>query len=275
MVKISGEIIPNDRQIVQQQEAILAMRFSTRCIHSDEANTPDVASPLHVSTTFRYAPEFNENCAIERGFIEGDVIKDSTAHIYSRDSSETRTRVEKVLGSLENAFAVTYSSGLTAFYALVLHLQPSTIVISKEGYHGTHGALALFKRGRKVEELALEDQTPDSLSNLPPNTLLWLESPQNPRGEVADMVYYKNNIPKHVTLGVDATFAPPPIQNFMDHVDFVMHSSTKFLGGHSDLLGGVLMTRDVQIQKALINDRTELGAVMGSMEAWLLLRSLR
>jgi cystathionine gamma-synthase len=251
-----------------------AMKFSTKCIHSDKANTPDVASPLHVSTTFRYNSEFNKNCAIKRGFIEG-TIQPTKSHIYSRDTTETRTRVEKVLGSLENAFAVTYSSGLSAFYALLLHLQPYTIVISKEGYHGTHGALSLYKRGRTVNELALEEQNASTLSHLPPNTLIWLESPQNPRGEVADMLYYKKILPNHVNIGVDATFAPPPIQSLMDYADFVMHSSTKFLGGHSDLLGGVLLTRDLEIQKTLIKDRTEFGAVMGSMETWLLLRSLR
>jgi cystathionine gamma-synthase len=251
------------------------MKFSTKCLHADNANSPDVASPLHVSTTFRFTPEYNMNCAINRGFIEGTTVEDRNSHLYSRDTTETRSRVEQVLGSLEDAYAVTYSSGLSAIYALLLHLQPRTIVISKEGYHGTHDALSLYKRGRLVDELPLETQTITSLSNLPPNTLIWLESPQNPRGEVADMLYYKRHIPKHVKLGVDATFAPPPIQNLMGYADFVMHSSTKYLGGHSDLLGGVLMTRDFETKEALTIDRTAMGAVMGSMEAWLLLRSLR
>jgi cystathionine gamma-synthase len=148
--------------------------------------------------------------------------------------------------------------------------------MSKEGYHGTHGAIELYTRNRNVQFEWIEEMKESRLSHLPTHTLLWLESPQNPRGEVADLQYYRNLLPKHVNIAVDATFAPPPIQNLLSNgADYVMHSSTKFLGGHSDLLGGVLMTKSEEEFKKLSTDRASLGAVMGNMEAWLLLRSLR
>jgi cystathionine gamma-synthase len=148
--------------------------------------------------------------------------------------------------------------------------------MSKEGYHGSHAAIELYTRNRQVTIEWLEDTTESRMKQLPPSTLVWLESPQNPRGEVADLQYYRSNCPKSVIIAVDATFAPPPLQNLLSHgADYVMHSSTKFLGGHSDLLGGVLMTKENQHYSKLLQDRTNLGAVMGSMEAWLLLRSVR
>ncbi len=96
----------------------------------------------------------------------------------------------------------------------------------------------------------LEDETDETLKTLVKGDMIWLETPQNPRGEVADLFYYRTRVAVGVILACDATFAPPPIQCLLSHgADIVMHSSTKFLGGHSDLLGGVLMTKDAQVYK--------------------------
>lgn len=124
--------------------------------------------------------------------------------------------------------------------------------------------------------LVLEDITANQLKELGKGDLVWLESPQNPRGEVADLSYYTSILSPDVIIAVDSTFAPPPIQCLLSHgAHVVMHSSTKFFGGHSDLLGGVLMTKDPKMHSDLLNDRQFLGSTMGNMEAWLLLRSLR
>lgn len=106
--------------------------------------------------------------------------------------------------------------------------------------------------------------------------LVWLESPQNPRGEIYDIASFKNRCPAGAHVVVDSTFSPPPLQFCLANgADMVMHSSTKFLGGHSDLLGGVLVVKQQEMAKKLKGERLLLGSVMGSMEAWLLLRSLR
>ena len=148
--------------------------------------------------------------------------------------------------------------------------------MSKEGYHGCHDAIHVYSRNRVVDVQWLEDITATGLKELPNDSLVWLESPQNPRGEVADLNYYRTNCPSHTLIAVDSTFAPPPLQALLScGADFVMHSSTKFLGGHSDLLGGVVTTRNEHHYKQLLLDRTHMGNVMGNMEAWLLLRSLR
>jgi cystathionine gamma-synthase len=100
------------------------MKVETKALHADRANTADVSVPMHVSTTFRYPPGYNEAAAAKRGWLpEQEPIPNF--HIYSRYTSETRDRLEQVLGALEDAYAVTYSSGLSAIFALMEYLQPS------------------------------------------------------------------------------------------------------------------------------------------------------
>jgi len=103
-----------------------------------------------------------------------------------------------------------------------------------------------------------------------------LESPQNPRNEFYDYDAWVERRADGAYVAVDATFAPPPLQFPLKHgVDIVMHSSTKYLGGHSDMLGGVLTVTDKTMAKELAHERTVAGWNMGSLETWLLLRSLR
>ncbi|KAI8930259.1 Cys/Met metabolism PLP-dependent enzyme-domain-containing protein [Entophlyctis helioformis] len=253
--------------------------LATLAIHADKPHSTDVSAPLHVSTTFRYDRSFNERVAVSRGWLPASADLDgSTPHIYSRITSEVRDRLESVLGALEkDAFAVTYGSGLAAIHAAFTCYQPKHILISREGYHGTHGVVELQTRGRNVKVSFLEDDSDGSiLRSLEAGDLVWLESPQNPRGEVADLQYYLANRREGVIIGVDSTFAPPPIQLSLTHgADMAMHSCTKFLGGHSDLLGGLLMVKDAAVHKRLLNDRIYMGNVLGNMEAWLLLRSMR
>ncbi|KAJ3329540.1 hypothetical protein HDU76_007695 [Blyttiomyces sp. JEL0837] len=260
----------------------MALQFSTLALHTDQGSTPDVAAPIHVSTTYNYSPAFNDKAAVQRGLLPAeDVPTDGLAslslatreHIYSRDTIHTRDRVEAVLGALEDANAVTYASGLAAVSAAFTYWAPKRVIISKEGYHGTHGVLEVYKRGRSyLEVLHLEDNPKEFL----PGDLIWLESPQNPRGEIYDIAGYKARCPEGAHVVVDSTFCPPPLQFCLElGADMVMHSSTKFLGGHSDMLGGVLMVKDKTVADALLRDRTNVGNVMGNFEAWLLLRSLR
>ena len=219
-----------------------------------------------------YPQGYNENAAIKRGYLPGQV-QELEYHMYSRVTHETRDRLETVLGSLESCQAITYSSGLASLFALLHAIQPATLLTSRKGYHGSHMTIDSFIKGRETKVLYLEDGA--SFQELKRGDLIWLESPLNPFGDVVDFSTFINR-PKGVYLAVDATFAPPPLQYCLDFgVDVAMHSSTKFLGGHSDLLGGVLLSRDPALHSKLVSDRIVLGSVMGNLEAYLLLRSLR
>ncbi|KAI9203267.1 Cys/Met metabolism PLP-dependent enzyme-domain-containing protein [Polychytrium aggregatum] len=260
------------------------LHLSTRALHADRSHSGvDVTCPLHVSTTYEYGQLLNDQRAVQQGYLDSlpepspgaQAQTTASPHIYSRQSIESRERLEVVLGAIEGpeAHAVTYASGLAAIYAAFLFYQPRRVFISKEGYHGTHSSLQLYARGRDhVQIIHLEDAP----SEFQPGDMIWLESPQNPRGEIYDVEYYVKARPKGAIVAVDATFSPPPLVFNLKHgVDVVMHSTTKFLGGHSDLLGGSLVVPSLETAQKLRADRTALGSVMGNMEAWLLLRSLR
>jgi cystathionine gamma-synthase len=102
-----------------------SFRFATLALHADSATSADIAAPLHVSTTFVYPDGYNENAAVQRGWLPASESTDTGKfHIYSRESSDTRNRVEAVLGALEKGYAVTYSSGLAAIFALFVYAEP-------------------------------------------------------------------------------------------------------------------------------------------------------
>lgn len=144
-----------------------------------------------------------------------------------------------MLSTLLDGLAITYPSGLSAAFAALIHVAPSTIAITG-GYLGCYESISVYRRLRPdCELIALED-------DYPAGTLCWLESPVNPFGECRDIAYYAKKA--HNASGtclIDSTFAPPPLQEpFKWGVDIVMHSATKYLAGHSDTLQGVLAVKD-------------------------------
>lgn len=171
---------------------------------------------------------------------------------------------------------MTYTSGLSAFHALLVRLNPRRVAIGA-GYHGCHGVLALVQRLSNLEILPLD--TP--ASSLGPGDLIHLETPLNPTGEASSIAHYAQKAKEAgAYLSVDATFAPPPLQDpFAQGADVVMHSGTKYLGGHSDMLCGVLAVSPARaaegLHAGLQEDRVFLGSVMGSLEGWLGIRSIR
>lgn len=195
------------------------------------------------------------------------------SHGYSRYTAPNTTRLEAVLSSLLGGPALTYGSGLAAFHALLVHLNPKRIAIG-DGYHGAFGVIRILTRLTGLEAVGLNE-----LDKLGPGDVIHIETPLNPTGEARDLAFYAG---KARSLGayltVDATFAPPPLLDpFAWGADAVIHSGTKYLGGHSDLLCGVIAvaTHTAAWYEDLKNDRYLLGGVMGSLEGWLGLRSLR
>ncbi|KAK7719947.1 hypothetical protein SLS64_002128 [Diaporthe eres] len=246
-------------------------------VHADDYinNHRAVAPPLHVSTTFRY----NDDPDRLRAWDNTDDNAPYDSHIYSRDSAPNTTRLEAVLSALLGGPAVTYSSGLAAFHALLVFLNPKRIAIGG-GYHGCHGVIDLVAKLTGLQKVELED--PAALATLQPGDVIHVETPLNPTGEARDLDFYAARARElGCYLTVDATFAPPPLQQPFSHgVDVVMHSGTKYFGGHSDLLCGVLAVHPAREERhgwvrGLLGERLFLGSVMGSMEGWLGVRSLR
>lgn len=238
-------------------------------IHADDhlASTSDVSAPIHVSTTFRYDSDPNK-LVPAKDFKE----EESEKFIYSRIGQPVTSRVEVVLDAILDGYSVLYGSGLSAFHAAMLHYNPKKVFIGN-GYHGCHGILDILNRNYGTEVLPL-DSDPDLISK---GDVVHLETPVNPTGEAFDIEYFsKIAHSRGAYILVDATFAPPPLMKPFNYgVDMVMHSATKYLGGHSDLLAGVLVTKDVQVKHQLKFDRLHMGTITGSLESFLLLRSLR
>jgi len=252
-----------------------SLRGATLAIHADNepgdaerfSSEGDIAPPLSMSTTF----------------------EETGAHCYARVTQPLRERCETVLGSVEGtrehpAHCVLYSSGLAACFAVFAQMKPLRVLITG-GYHGTHLVLHVIKRLAGDTVAIVELPPPEKVQT---GDLVWLETPQNPSCDVFDIAAYTAAASaanaaavSHVQcppcrVVVDGTFAPAPVQRpLILGADCVLHSATKYLAGHSDAMCGALCVSDASLAKALKDDRVALGSTPGSMETWLLLRSLR
>ncbi|RAL04291.1 cystathionine gamma-synthase [Aspergillus ibericus CBS 121593] len=244
---------------------------STRALHADDALNvvSDVAPPMHVATTFRYSD--NPDDLVPVADLSG-YDQEKTTHIYSRLTAPNPTRFEAILSSLLNGEAISYSSGLSALHAALVLLNPRRIAIGN-GYHGCHGVISLFTRLTGLQKLDLDCPA----EQLEAGDVIHLETPVNPEGTAFNIQAYAEKAhSRGAYLIVDGTFAPPFLQEpFQWGADLVMHSGTKYFGGHSDVLCGVLATQRKDWARQLFQDRVYLGSVMGNMESWLGVRSLR
>ncbi|KAI0147870.1 PLP-dependent transferase [Hypoxylon sp. NC0597] len=249
------------------------LSLSAQTIHADDFlnSHQSVAPPMHVSTTFRYNRDPDEL----RPWANINPNNPYDSHVYSRDTAPNTTRLEAVLTSILHGPSLTYSSGLSAFHALLVHLNPRRVAIGG-GYHGCHGVIALLSKLTGLTTVSLDA---DFDTELQPGDVVHVETPLNPTGEARDLAFYAEKAHKRgCWLTVDATFAPPPLQDpFLWGADAVMHSGTKYFGGHSDMLCGVLAVNPKHGAwiRGLRDERLVLGSVMGSFEGWLGVRSLR
>ena len=197
------------------------------------------------------------------------------SHIYARYTAPNTTRFEIVLREIFGGRVISYSCGLAAFHGIMCLLRPKRIFIT-EGYHGVHRGIRVMKRLIGVQKLTLED-----LDQLEAGDIVHVETPLNPTGTARNLEYYADKAhAKGAYLVVDSTFAPPPLQNPLNQgADLVMHSGTKYIGGHYDMLCGLLVVPHHRVDEGwdgtLIEDRRTYGSIMGNMESWLGLRSLR
>ncbi|QDH79058.1 aminotransferase class I/II-fold pyridoxal phosphate-dependent enzyme [Echinicola soli] len=239
------------------------MKFETLAIHGGEEITGPhrpVVQPITLSTTFEHH--------------EGSLI-------YSRANNPNRMALEKLLAELEMgeaaaAFSSGNAAGMAVFQALPLG---SHIVAPSDMYHGLKKQLVeLFKDRLEVTFTDLSD--PENFEKaLQPNTkLLWIETPSNPMLKISDIkalcAIAKEN---EVMVVSDNTFATPVFQNPLElGADVVMHSATKYFGGHSDILGGALITKVVdEFWKEVVNVQQTGGAVLSPFDCYMLIRSIK
>ena len=191
---------------------------------------------------------------------------------------------EAAMGALEGGESIAFSSGMAAVAAVVMAFAAKVIVVPAASYQGVRSLLADFGPGWGVE-VRMVDITdteavlaaahgPDGLS---PADLVWLESPTNPMLDIADLPALLSALATSgIATVVDATFATPCLLRPLElGATLAMHSATKFIGGHSDLLMGVLSTKDAGVAERVRLTRTLHGAIPGALETFLALRGLR
>ena len=243
------------------------LRFNTKTIHGGQAPDPAygaVMPPIYQTTTFAQT-----TIGGHKGFE------------YSRTHNPTRQALEKALASIENGkHGLAFGSGLAAIDAVLKLLKPGDEVISTNDLYG--GSYRLFTKifegfGIKFHFVGMDNiQVVEDTIN--ENTrLVWVETPTNPMMNVIDIKAVAQITQKHkIILAVDNTFASPYLQQPLDFgADIVMHSATKYIGGHSDVVLGALIVNDDDLAKRLYFIQNASGAICGPMDSFLTLRGIK
>lgn len=243
------------------------MRFRTRAVHDGNARDPltgAVVPPIYVASTFVQAR------AGEWGEFD-----------YSRSGNPTRRNLEKTLASLEAGVdALAFSSGMAAIHCATMLLRSGDHILAGSDIYGGTYRLLHKVLDRVDIGVTLGDSTRlDEFAALVTERtrLIWIETPGNPRMTITDLSACAELAHRHgALLGVDNTFATPALTRPLEAgADIVMHSATKYLGGHSDLLGGALVVRDPELWQQLYFLQNATGAVLGPFESFLLARGLK
>lgn len=200
---------------------------------------------------------------------------------YSRSANPTRTALENSLASIENGnYGLAFASGLSAMDAVIKLLNPGDEVVSTNDLYG--GSYRLFKQvfekyGIVFHFVGMQDVNKIEEKITAKTKLIWVETPTNPMMNVIDMEAVNTLAKKHhILLAVDNTFATPYLQKPLDFgADIVMHSATKYLGGHSDVVAGALVVKDKDLADKLYFIQNASGAVCGPMDSFLILRGIK
>ncbi|MEZ5174431.1 MAG: cystathionine gamma-synthase [Bacteroidia bacterium] len=243
------------------------MKLATKLIHAGQEPDPStgaIMTPIYQTSTF-----VQEAPAKHKGYE------------YARSQNPTRTALEACLASIENAkFGLSFSSGVAATDAIIKLLVPGDEVIAADDMYG--GTYRLFTKIYEPMGIRFHFVNMANPSSIKPfinekTKLVWTETPTNPLMNICDIselaaICRENKI----LLAVDNTFATPWSQNPLDlGADLVMHSATKYLGGHSDVIHGCIMLNDPQLRERLYFIQKSCGAVPGPMDCFLVLRGLK
>jgi cystathionine beta-lyase/cystathionine gamma-synthase len=243
------------------------MHFRTRAIHVGNEKCPEtgaVVRPLHLSSTFVQpgAGKWGE-------------------YDYSRSGNPTRKALETTLASLEvGCGALAFASGMAATHCVVAMLKTGDhIVAGSDIYGGTYRLLHRVTNRAGIGVTLVDSTDPKNVAAAISSAtkLVWIESPGNPLLTITDIAACAEIAHRRgALLGVDSTFATPVLTRPMElGADIVMHSATKYLGGHSDLVGGALVVRDKSLFDELYFVQNATGAILGPMESFLCSRGIK
>jgi cystathionine gamma-synthase len=243
--------------------------FNTRAIHAGQEPDPAtgaVIPPVHLTTTYK-----QDGVGGLRGGYE-----------YSRSGNPTRNALHEALAALEEgATALAFASGLAAEDTLLRTVcRPGDhVVLGGDAYGGTFRLISrvLSEWGLEYSPVHLDDPDQVRAAMRPTTRVIWCETPSNPLLNITDIE--ATAVVAHdggALLVVDNTFASPSLQRPLTlGADVVVHSTTKYLGGHSDVVGGALVTRDASLGERLAYNHNAMGAVASPFDSWLVLRSLK
>jgi cystathionine gamma-synthase len=242
--------------------------FETRAIHAGQ--DPDPATGAIITPIYQTTTYVQEAVGVNKGYD------------YSRASNPTRVALEEALASLEGAeHGIAFSSGLGATTTLLHLIDPGErVVLIADVYGGVYRMTSQIyePKGYKFTYVPAEEFDEGLASHLGDDTrLVWIETPSNPLLNIVDIRRAAETAHAAGALvAVDNTFASPYLQQPLDlGADVVLHSTTKYLGGHSDVIGGAVVTSDPALAEKLRFLQKSLGAVPGPFDAWLVLRGLK
>ena len=243
------------------------MKFSTRAIHAGQEPDP--------STGALMTPIFQTSTYAQTG------MGGHKGYEYARTGNPTRTALEACLASLENGkYGLAFASGLAAEHAVLSLLNAGEHMVSCDDLYG--GTYRIFERIMRRYNVDTSYVTANVVSEyeqaIRPNTrLIWLETPTNPLLQLADIRAIAEVAHKHnILLVVDNTFSSPYFQQPLElGADIVLHSTTKYINGHSDVIGGAVITNDDEVYQAIKFHQNAAGAVPGPFDVWLTLRGVK
>jgi len=243
------------------------MRFGTKAIHAGvfpDPSTGAIMTPIFQTSTYvQNAP------GDHKGFE------------YARTQNPTRNQLQDALAALENGkYGLCFASGMAAIDAIVKLLKPGDEVLATDDLYG--GTYRIFTKifqnyGIRFRFMPMHDPTKVAEAITPETRLIWIETPTNPLLKIIDISAISNLAKgKQILTVVDNTFASPYLQNPLDlGADLVMHSITKYLGGHSDVVMGGIVGRDPELKEKLSFIQNSCGAVPGPQDCFLVLRGLK
>ncbi len=243
------------------------MKFATKIIHAGaepDPSTGAIMTPIYQTSTF-----VQEAPGKHKGYE------------YARSQNPTRKALEDALAVLENAkFGLAFSSGVAATDAVIKLLAPGDEVIAaSDMYGGTYRLFTKIFEKFGIKFIYVDTTDPENVKKVisDKTKLIWIETPTNPLMNITDIAAIADIVRSSgIILCVDNTFASPYLQNPLElGADIVMHSSTKYLGGHSDVIQGCLMMNDQQLRDDLYFIQKSCGAVPGPQDCFLVLRGIK
>lgn len=243
------------------------MKFGTKVVHAGVE--PDPSTGAIMTPIFQTSTYVQESPAQHKGYA------------YARGANPTRNALQKSLAALENGkHAICFSSGMGATDAVIKLLNPGDEVITSHDLYG--GSYRMFRRVFEKYGIKFHFTDLTDVNNIGPllndkTRLLWIETPTNPLMNIVDIKACVDLVKKkNVIVAVDNTFASPYLQNPLDlGADIVMHSVTKYLGGHSDVIMGALITNNDALYQDLHFIMNSCGAVPGPQDSFLVLRGIK